>query len=388
MANSAVLLVVVLLLVGGVAAWMLLGRKGSPSRSPPKPPTNCGKTTFKLGMATNEMVTDDPGTLNLEMCQNFLSSGLCFFWNWGPTIDIARSGPSGLYDKLAALFVPMLWSISTDASKDPPAATKMAQDFGSMMLYNEPDHWGPNPQGKSSPLLSSGTLANMMQCGLNPLVTQAQATIAAFVAAKPKGQLWSPAMAGGGPTGAPTDDQATIDKCNSAAQWGPPPGISYSDGWPPCVWNPPNVKCISDCSAWLPCFKQAIGASWDAVDIIQFHAYAYDAPSIVAKAKLWAEFFADDVQKGKTLAITELAQVGNSEWNPQTIAACKQFMTDVVAGLKQIQGFSHVSWFSSSGFASFATGGKPDPGTIWVSNLYEMSSGQPTDIGAHWFSLV
>jgi hypothetical protein len=132
--------------------------------------------------------------------------------------------------------------------------------------------------------------------------------------------------------------------------------------------------------------------AWNAISVLQFHAYELTAESVLAKVDRWIQTWKSDLVPigRKTLAITEVAVVGLVY--PATPSSDQQaiaFMTTLIAGLLQRPQVSHVSWFSSSSFGSFSVPGyTPAPGEMWYSNLFDTETGEATAIGMAWMQLA
>eukprot|EP00403_Amphidinium_massartii_P009806 CAMPEP_0178424986 /NCGR_PEP_ID=MMETSP0689_2-20121128/28492_1 /TAXON_ID=160604 /ORGANISM="Amphidinium massartii, Strain CS-259" /LENGTH=351 /DNA_ID=CAMNT_0020046639 /DNA_START=35 /DNA_END=1090 /DNA_ORIENTATION=- len=309
------------------------------------------------GIGTNML---DDGEAGMD---TFCGTHLDFWWNWAYV-------PRRAYTAACARskFVPMFWGMQKD---DAAIALDIGLNFS---CFNEPDHWGP-PAYPGGDTLSAGTSPDYFHCS-NPVLAQHwQMIVSNFKKSNPQGTVLSPAMADAG-SAASTGDFAS---CNGSPQ------------------IPPNH--MDDCLGWLKGFKQAVmqlpcGSTncWDAIDVLQFHAYFYSASDFIAKVKQWESAWADDLQgtggrSKKTLWITEFAHAGTTD-PADPDGAGRAFMEEAVQYLQSSPYVSGWSWFSQDNttFASFPIGGVTPKAAFWDSSLIS-KAGEVTELGKKYFSL-
>lgn len=429
--GADILLGVLVVVVIAVIVVMLLRHHGgggspspgwspgwSPGKSPGKSPDRSPSTRQGvLGIATDSMVdtvSRGKDVFNKDMVENFLQSGLSFWWNWNYTMSPAEKYLDGDQLRLLrATFVPMIWGVQQQVGLNAIEAKEIGEVFSRMQLYNEPDHFAPSPAGKTEVCaqkgwddLSAGSYSAAMNCDSvapgdatkgDGVVLDAAKTVASFLEARAgqPSEVWSPSLAGG-PVGTDTA------QCRAAVQWGPSSlgGIQYdvnTCSWPDCDFK--TNKCLAMCQSWMDCFKAAAqkqplpkmnGNLWDAIDVIQFHAYEYKASSVLARVDTMIKHFADDIKKGKRLALTEVAMAGvdgSTPWSQADITKVQSFMTELVQGIRSRSAVAYVSWFSKASFDSFVIGGLQPATKTWKSELFDETTGAPTEIGKHWFTL-
>jgi len=236
-----------------------------------------------------------------------------------------------------------------------------------MMGYNEPDRWGPARAG--SDVLSSGTFPATFHCGSDALATNWQQTVEAFLQSAPNGQVISPAMADAAVTASAGD-------------------YSGCDASPQTAANH-----MPECEGWLLCFKEAALRKqcghtncWDAITVLQLHAYFYSADEFIAKMKRWESAWSDDLngvngRSKKTLWVTEFAHAGTTDPSDADGEA-RKFMTAAVNYMKASPHVTGWSWFSqtNSSFDSFVIDGVQPTSPFWASNLID-GAGALTTIG-------
>jgi len=296
----------------------------------------------------------------------FCGTSLDFWWNWA-YVPRRKYSASCAKDR----FVPMFWGIQKD---DAYIARDIGLNYSKVMGFNEPDHWGP-PAYPGGDTLSAGTGAEYFHCSNPDLASHWQQIVSNFKASNPKGVVISPAM-------------ADADKAASAGDFAPCNAAPQLPG-----------NHMDDCQGWLKGFKesamqQTCGATncWDAIDVIQFHAYYYDSASFIAKVKHWEETWAEDLQgtggrTKKSLWITEFAHAGTTD-PADPDGSGRTFMEESVAYLKASPYVSGWSWFSQDNttFASFTIDGRAPTSKFWDSSLIS-KSGATTALGAKYFSL-
>jgi len=309
--------------------------------------------TNPCGIATNLLDTNDPGM------KTFCDAKFGFWWNWQSSASFNFAEPCAQQS-----FVPMVWGVGPGN----PGLAATAAKYGRLMGYNEPDHWGPPPR-PGSDVLSSGTFPDDFHCGSDELATNWQQTVEAFLQADPTGQVISPAMADASVTASAGD----YSKCDSSPQTA--------------------AQHMAECEGWLKCFKatalqKTCGSTncWDAIDVLQLHAYFYTADQFIAKMKIWESAWADDLNGAngrtkKTLWVTEFAHAGTTDPADLDGEAAK-FMTGAVNYMKDSPHVSGWSWFSqtNTSFDSFVIDGVQPKAPFWASNLID-DAGALTQIG-------
>lgn len=311
------------------------------------------------GVATNMLDFNDAAM------NTFCGMGLDFWWNWATV-------PRNIYSESCAWksFVPMIWG--TD-----PANPKLAKTGAAWLMgYNEPDLWGPPPI-PGGDYLASGTFAPNFNCGNPALAQNWQQIVMSYKATNPSGKILSPSIADAEPGNvASTGEYAS---CNASPQ------------------TPENH--MPWCPGWLKCFKESViqlqcGETncWDAIDVLQFHAYAYTAEEVIDKIKAWEREWADDMEgvngrTKKTLWLTEFARAGAVDSNDPD-GKTRAFMKDVVQYMRRSPYVSGWSWFSQDhqSFASFPIKDVEPATATWTSDLIDLK-GQKTVIGDYYANL-
>jgi len=234
--------------------------------------------------------------------------------------------------------------------------------YDTLMGYNEPDHYAPGNSAGSYPI--------DFQCSGSQLTKDWQELVTAYKNGNPDGTVISPSMADSTTTGftASIGDYAS---CDASPQT--------------------NVSHIDQCLGWLEGFKAGViklqcGSTncWDAIDVIQFHAYFYNSSEVIDKVKAWEEAWVEDLQglngrSKKSLQITEFAHAGTTSNDDPAASA---FMEESVAYFKSSPYVSGWSWFSetNSTFASFVINGVVPKAPFWASDLID-DSGSLTKLG-------
>jgi len=317
----------------------------------------------RCGVATNMLDFND------QAMTTFCDNRLDFWWNWG-------TEPRNPYTAGCAKtsFVSMIWGYGSDNA----ANAAKAGAFSALMGYNEPDHWAP-PAYPGGDYLSSGSFPQTFQCSQTMLAQNWQQVVMAYKNANPTGQILSPAMADAGNNGMGTASTGAYIPCDASPQT----AASHMD----------------DCVGWLQGFKaaalkQQCGPTncWDAIDVLQLHAYFYQAADLIAKVKLWEAVWAEDLQgtngrSVKSLMITEFAHAGTTDPSDPDGSA-RQFMQECVTYFKASPYITGWSWFSetNTSFASFTINGQAPIAKFWDSSLFE-ATGNLTVIGEKYTEL-
>jgi hypothetical protein len=312
----------------------------------------------QCGIATNMLDNNDPAM------ETFCGMDLDFWWNWAPA-------PRNQYSASCAWrkFVPMIWG---SAPGNADLAAKAGESFNFIMGYNEPDLWGPPPH-PGDQYLASGSFAPTFHCGSPALAKDWQEIVTRFRQAHPRGIIISPAMADPSRFASAGDDAS---KCNESPQ--------TDQGHMP--W----------CLGWMKCFKESVikldcgGRNcWDAIDVLQFHGYEYDADRLISKVQNWERTWADELQgkngrRKKTLWLTEFAHAGTTDCSDPDGAA-SDFMQKSVEYLKSSPYVSGWSWFSQR-FSSFKIDDRVPEADYWRSELIT-KEGELTVLGRKYQEL-
>jgi len=308
----------------------------------------------KCGVATNMLDYNDPGM------NSFCSMDLDFWWNWAPVPRNAYSAPCAV-----PKFVPMIWGSGVDNKW---IARKAGETFGSLMGYNEPDLWGPPPH-PGDQYLSSGTFTPTFHCGSPELAKEWRDMVMFYKQTNPSGTIVSPSMADPSRFASTGADAAA---CNASPQtW--ENHMPWCLGWMKCFKE--NVIQL-DCGGGLNC--------WDAIDVLQFHAYEYEAEGLIGKVKAWETTWADELQglngrRKKTLWLTEFAHAGTTDPNDPAALA---FMEQTIGYMKDSPYVSGWSWFSQT-FSSFTIDDIKPATNDWLSELID-KVGQITPLGRRY----
>jgi len=312
----------------------------------------------QCGIATG-MLNQNPDAMG-----TFCRMGLEFWWNWAP-----KPVDEHVMRCARHKFIPMIWGTGGSAKQ---TAWDAGQGWSFLMGYNEPDLWGP-PPNPGDPFMSSGSFAPTFHCGSRDLALEWQAIVNAFKAANPRGILLSPSMA----------DPSVFASAGSDVQ--------------ECMKSPQTFKShMKFCTGWMQCFKQSVmklpcGSTncWDAIDVLQFHAYEYDAEKLVQKVKRWEHTWQEDLngfngRRKKTLWLTEFAHAGTTDSeDPSGVA--RDFMKKTVGYLIESPHVSGWSWFSET-FATFEIDEIPPATKFWNSELIN-SRGELTALGRTYAGL-
>lgn len=312
----------------------------------------------RCGVATNVLDNNDPAMTT------FCSMDLDFWWNWAP---VPRNG----YTAACAWqkFLPMIWGAFVDNKW---IARKAGETWGALMGYNEPDLWGPPPH-PGDQYMSSGSFAPTFHCGSRELAKEWQSIVTFYKQTNPSGTIVSPAMADPSRFASKGPDAAA---CNASPQ-------SWEAHMPWCL-------------GWMQCFKDNVirldcgGVNcWDAIDVLQFHAYEYDAQRLIGKVKNWESNWADELngangRRKKTLWLTEFAHAGTTDANDPDGQATA-FMEQTVGYLRSSPFVSGWSWFSQT-FSSFTIDDITPASAYWSSELFR-SNGQITTLGRKYQEL-
>jgi len=313
------------------------------------------------GIATNLLDGNEAGMAT------FCSMHLGFWWNWNPVPRNAYAAACA-----AGTFVPMLWGLRDDNGR---LAWEAGRGHGALMGYNEPDLWGP-PAFPGGDYLASGSFAPTFHCGSAELAENWRQIVMHYKAANPSGVIVSPAMADPEHGAASAGDYS---RCNASPQT----PADHMD------W----------CAGWLRCFKESVirldcgGVNcWDAIDVLQFHAYVYTAEALVEKVQAWERVWAEDLQglgqrTRKSLWLTEFSRAGTTD-PADPDGAGRAFMEEAVAYLRSSPYVSGWSWFSQTNttFASFPIGGREPETDFWASDLID-EAGRMTKLGERYSSL-
>jgi hypothetical protein len=334
------------------------------------PPLECGVASAVFG-------------LNPATAATAVGTGkLAFWWNWNADLAMDTHTLDARTTKaLQNTFVPMLWGTAT-----PPSFDFMADHSGDVMGFNEPDLYGPaccNCDGKQSyyPATSSGwaPLFNPMSAASawETLVGELASHRANGTAGVQR--LVSPAMANG-------------------AEKDPASGDCSED--PSVSGNPTR------CSGWLSMFKAATlklsctdlaGVAtncWDAIDVLQVHAYAKSATEVKQKLQSYNTVFRDDFEgtNGRTKKTLWLTEVAMGSSNGTEVAAFVDDLMNANDGLsnRAVDGgfpfVERVSWFSEFFFPAFNVSGvAAKPMESWSSSLFDPFGGL-TVVGERFFA--
>jgi hypothetical protein len=223
--------------------------------------------------------------------------------------------------------------------------------------------------------MSSGTFPDTFHCGSDRLAQDWQRVVRAFRRGNSSGLVLSPAIADPSKTGSIGD----YSRCGRSPQM--------------------QDDHMDECLGWLRCFKASVSKlscgetdCWDAIDIIQFHAYFYTAQDLIAKVKQWESAWADELngRKGlrrKSLWLTEFAHAGTTDASDPD-GEGRHFMERSVEYLKASPYVSGWSWFSQSSktFHSFTIDGVVPAAKFWASELID-GSGALTALGEKYTEL-
>jgi len=313
------------------------------------------------GIATNMLDYNDAAM------NSFCNSGLDFWWNWA-------HAPRNIYSETCSFkkFVPMIWGWAPNNDNARIARSGAAY----MMGYNEPDLWGPPPNGWPGDYLASGSFPQTFQCGKPTLAQDWQHLVMSYLATNPDGIVLSPSMADPERGAASAGNFA---ECNNSPQT----DVQHMP------WCPGWLKCFRDSVIQLQCGKTNC---WDVISILQFHAYVYTAEDLIEKIQAWERVWSDDLKaingrSRKTLWLTEFSRAGTTDPNDPDGKA-REFMEKSIAYLHRSEFVSGWSWFSQDNttFASFAIGDKQPDTKFWASDLID-ASGKMTVIGEKYASL-
>jgi len=313
----------------------------------------------ECGVATNML------DFNAAAMQTFCGMGLDFWWNWGTV-------PTNIYSSSCAWerFVPMIWGLD-------PTNGKLAKSGATRLMgYNEPDLWGPPPI-PGGDYLASGSFAPTFQCGNQELAKNWQEIVMAYKATNPTGQILSPSMADADPGNVASTGE--FASCNASPQT-PEQHLPWCPGW---------LRCFRDSVIQLQCGETNC---WDAIDVLQFHAYAYTAEEVIEKIKAWEREWAEDLQGAngrtkKSLWMTEFARAGAVD-SRDPDGKTRAFMKDIVKYMRASRYVSGWSWFSQDHktFASFPIRDVQPATATWSSDIID-AQGNATVIGEYYASL-
>jgi len=313
------------------------------------------------GIATNMLDGNQAGMAS------FCSMQLSFWWNWNPA-------PRNPYAAGCAgdAFVPMLWGMRDDNGR---LAWEAGQGHNVLMGYNEPDLWAP-PAFPGGDYLASGSFAPTFHCGSSALAENWRQIVMYYKASNPYGVVVSPAMAD------------------------PEEGAASAGDYSRCDASPQTpADHMNWCAGWLRCFKASVigldcgGVNcWDAIDVLQFHAYVYTSAALIEKVQAWERVWADDLEglngrTKKSLWLTEFSRAGVTD-PADPDGSGRAFMQEAIAYLRASPYVSGWSWFSQTNrtFASFTIGDKEPETDFWASDLID-EAGQITRLGEKYGSL-
>jgi len=375
MAAALIALVVLVLLAGAAVLVVVLTKPGAAPG--PAPGTNFDplhQSGLALGVVGKHFKSST-GTAKPASCRALLQTNL-FYWDWSSDPGLAASDLSPDEQKLlAARFVPMLWGVSSPPDGAP--ASLLAPLYTDLMLYNEPDHFGPPPHGFGcgQDTLSSGTFA--LEFSILPeLVTDSKKLIDNFKKDTPKNRIWAPALANArGTAGKAAWDCDGTKQVDSGGCSLTGAACAPATTWTAC--SPANSACMCECAGWLSQWQTKIGDSWAQVDVLVFHCYASKAEDVIKNFTTITEKWPT-----KDIAITEMAMMNADLNTPAGVEAVKDFMTTVVTQCRALPRIKFLAWFSIDTWAGWDTWNPVQYSALF--NTY----GEPTEIGKHWIELA
>lgn len=307
------------------------------------------------------------------MIDTFLSTNAKFWWNWGTTVNVDLAQISNTSAaKFQSLFTPMVWGVGELSDY---SFMDYEEDY--VMGWNEPDQYGPaccNCDGKQtySPATSSGWFNVFNPVTAAPLWQEFIGQITANGTRKVT-KLVSPSMA-----------QSATKNGTCGQDPSVPGNTHYCPGW---------LSMFKTLTLTLDC-TSLTGAStncWDAIDVIQIHAYAKTAEEVLQKIDGYYSEFQEDFEgtngrSKKTLWLTEVA-AGTSD--STKIVPFVEGLMNSKTGLTNRDKYGFVqrcSWFSEYFFASFNVSGVvPGEFETWSSSLFNPFGGL-SPVGEKFFS--